>query len=142
MRSFMPSCTSSTAARSAAGSTSWPGVTSPGASTSTNGTRPSARFLSRSTSASTSSTDAPANRSGSPRALEQLGHLGAQRLAVGQAQRGQQPDPDRLPVAVALVAGGRLDRVPDRVTEVEHLAPPAVAFVLGDDGSASCAGSP
>ena len=114
-----------------AGVDSCPGVTSPGASTSTNGTRPPARFLSRSTSASTSSTDAPAKRQRQPARGQQLGHLGAQRVAAGQPQRRQQPEPDRLAVAVARVAGGRLDRVADGVAQVQHLAPPAVALVLG-----------
>ena len=39
----------------------------------------------------------------------------------------------RLAVAVARVAGGRLDRVADRVAEVQHLAAARVALVLGHD---------
>src|SRR4051812_6216468 len=58
---------SSIAASSACGSTSWPGVTSPGASTSTNGTLSPLRFLSRDTSAATSAGVAPSRRCGSPR---------------------------------------------------------------------------
>ena len=58
--------------------------------------------------------------------LAQLGRL-------GEAQRRQQAEADRLAVAVALVAARRLDRVADRVAEVEHGAQAAVALVGGDD---------
>ena len=64
---------------------------------------------------------------------EQARHLLAQRIAPREPQRCEQADRDRLAVAVAPVAGGRLDRVPDRVAEVQHLAPAAVALVLGHD---------
>ena len=46
----------------------------------------------------------------------------AQLRRLGEAQRRQQAEPDRLAVAVALVAARRLDRVADRVAEVEHVA--------------------
>ena len=57
---------------------------------------------------------APANVSGSPRAASSSATSAAQRVAVRQPQRRQQPDADRLAVAVARVAGGRLDRVARR----------------------------
>ena len=57
----------------------------------------------------------------------------AQRRRVGEAQRRQQAEADRLAVAVALVAARRLDRVADRVAEVEHGAQAVVALVGGDD---------
>ena len=57
----------------------------------------------------------------------------AQRRRLGEPQRRQQAEPDRLAVAVALVRGRRLDPVADRVAEVEHLAQAAVALVGGDD---------
>ncbi len=37
-------------------------------------------------------------------------------------------------MAVALIAGDRLERMADRVPEVEHLAAARVALVFGDDG--------
>ncbi len=53
--------------------------------------------------------------------------------ASGEPQRRQQAEANRLAVAVALVAAGRLDRVADGVAEVEHRAPAGVALVGGDD---------
>ena len=53
---------------------------------------------------------------------EQVGDLLAQRGLGGERERRQQPEPDRLAVAVARVARDGLDRVPDRVAEVEALA--------------------
>ena len=49
------------------------------------------------------------------------------------------PERDRLAVAVAGVSGDGLDRVADRVAQVEDLAHAGVALVLGDDRAASCA---
>ncbi len=72
-------------------------------------------------------------RDGEAASTQQLAHLRAQLLLAGEAQRGEQAEPDRLAVAVAPVAGGGLDRVTDGVPEVEHLATAAVALVLGDD---------
>ena len=132
MRCLIRSAPPPTPARSSPGSTSCPGVTAPGASTSTNGTRPPARFLSRSTSSSTSSTEAPLKVRGSAARGEQLLDLGAQWLAARQAQRDEQADGDGLAVPVARVAGGRLDGVPDGVAEVQHLPAAGVALVLGD----------
>ena len=54
-------------------------------------------------------------------------------IGPGEAQRGQQPERDRLTVPVALVCGDRLDRVTDRVTEVELGAQSGVPFVRRDD---------
>ena len=77
---------------------------------------------------------AVASATGSPARGQQLGGLGAQVVAPGEAQRGQQAEADRLAVAQAAVAGDRLERVADGVAEVQHLAPAAVALVLGHDG--------
>src|SRR5438552_7321272 len=60
---------SSTAARSSAASTSVSWLTSPGARTSTNGTPPRRRFLSKARASSTASTEAPARATGSPRSV-------------------------------------------------------------------------
>ena len=70
---------------------------------------------------------------GSSCADQQLAHLVAQLPGARQSQRREQPEPDRLAVAVARVSGDGLDRVADRVAEVEHLPQSAVAFVLRDD---------
>ena len=64
---------------------------------------------------------------------EQPSHLLSQRVLPGEAQGGQQAEADGLAVAVARVAGRGLDRVADRVPEVQHLPAPAVALVGGDD---------
>ena len=56
--------------------------------------------------------------------LEQLGDLGLEPFGAGEPERGDEADRDRLAVAVALVAGGRLDPVADGVAEVEHRAQP------------------
>ena len=61
---------------------------------------------------------------GRPWRGEQRRDLGAQLVGVREAQRREQPEADRLAVAVALVAGRRLDRVADGVAEVEHGAAP------------------
>src|SRR5205807_6622753 len=67
-------------------------------------------------------------------ALEQLRDLGAQGLLAGEPERGEQPEADRLAVAQPRVAGRGLQRVADRVAEVEDLAGTAVALVGGDHG--------
>ena len=109
-----------------------PGVTSPGASTSTNGTRPPARFLSRSTSASTSSTrGAREAQRGSPRAASSSATSARSASRPDSRSAASRPIRHRLAVPVARVAGGRLDRVAHRVAEVEHLAAAGVALVLG-----------
>ena len=64
---------------------------------------------------------------------EQLGDLVAQVGAAGERERGQQPEADGLAVAVARVAGDGLDRVADRVAEVEDLALAGVALVARHD---------
>ena len=46
----------------------------------------------------------------------------------------QKAEADRLAVAVAAVAGGRLDRVPDGVTEVQDLTAAGVPLVGGHHG--------
>ena len=71
----------------------------------------------------------PSSCVGRPARGEQRRDLVAQRVLAGQPQRREQAERDRLAVAVARVAGDRLDRVADRVAEVEHLAQPAVALV-------------
>src|SRR5919108_4132055 len=45
--------------------------------------------------------------------VEQAPDLLAQLVGTGDPKRGEQSQPDRLPVAVAAVAAGRLDRVAD-----------------------------
>ena len=55
--------------------------------------------------------------------------------SAGASERrsaASRPRPDRLAVAVAPVPGRGLDRVADRVAEVEDVAPAAVALVGGD----------
>ena len=92
------------------------------------------RFLSRPVAAITAAgVDGLAARSAGPRWLSSALDVVAQLVLAGQAQRGEQAEADRLAVAVAGVAGGRLDRVADRVAEVEHLARAAVALVGGHD---------
>jgi len=63
---------------------------------------------------------------------QHLPHLRAQALGAGEPQRREQAESDRLAVSKARVAGGRLDRMPDRVAEVEHLPAPAVALIRRD----------
>ena len=70
---------------------------------------------------------------GSSRASSSSRTCSRSSLLPGEPQRRQQPEADRLAVAVARVAGDGLDRVPDRVPEVQHLAAPGVALVRGDD---------
>ena len=118
-----------TAARTSPSGTRQPCLTSPGAATSTNGTSEPRRFLSWERTASTSSVGAPESVTGSPRAAQQLEHLLTQPVLAGEAKGGQQPQSDRLAVAVAAVAGARLDRVADGVAEVQHLAETLVAFI-------------
>ena len=55
-------------------------------------------------------------------AAQDLLDLVAQLRRVGEPQRRQQAEADRLAVAVARVAARRLDRVADRVAEVEDAA--------------------
>src|SRR3954452_14191641 len=57
-----------------------------------------------------------------PGRFEQLGDLRAQRVLPRQPQRGEDAEAEPLAVAVGRVARGRLDRVADRVAEVEDLA--------------------
>ena len=133
-RAYAAQNSSATAARSSASATSRPVTTSPGAWTSTNGTRAPTRFLSRAVAATISSTSTGSvERHGQPAGEQQLAHLRAQVLAPGEAQRDQQPQADGLAVAVAGVAGRGLDRVADGVPEVQHLPAPGVALVRGDD---------
>ena len=89
--------------------------------------------MSRPVASTTASTSTPRSSVGSPLLLQQGGDLGAQIVLPGQAQRGQEPEADGLPVAVAGVAGDRLDRVGHGVAEVEDLAAAAVALVLRHD---------
>ncbi len=70
---------------------------------------------------------------GEPAPLEQPGHLGPKLARPGEPERGDQPQGDRLAMAVAAVARGRLDRVTDGVAEVQDLPATRVALVLGDD---------
>ena len=65
-----------------------PWLTSPGASTSTNGTSAPSRFLSRAIASSTASGSTPSSRTGRPLRGEQLAHLRAQLVA---ARRGAAP---------------------------------------------------
>src|SRR5437763_7943297 len=58
---------SATAARTSSAASWHPTSTSPGAATSTNGTSPERRFLSRASASSTASTVAPSNFTGRPR---------------------------------------------------------------------------
>src|SRR5438552_2660560 len=51
------------------------------------------------------------------------------RVPLGQPKRGQQPERDRLPVRDGLVAPGRLERVRERMPEVEDRALPPVVRV-------------
>src|ERR1700722_6447774 len=67
-----------------------------------------------------------------PACLKQIAYLLAQLWEAGQLQRDKQPQTNRLAVTVALVAGDGLERVPDRVPQVEHLAAAGVALVLRD----------
>ena len=66
-------------------------------------------------------------------AAQQLLDLVAQLVLAGQPQRGQQPERHGLAVAVAGVAGDRLDRMADGVAQVQHLAQAAVALVARHD---------
>src|SRR5215211_2094722 len=51
---------------------------------------------------------------------EELRHLATERVASGEAQRGEQTDSHSLSVPVARVPGGGLDRVADGVPQVER----------------------
>src|SRR6478736_5465020 len=62
---------------------------------------------------------------------QQLLDLGGQRRRLGEAQRRKQAEPDRLAVPVARVAAGGLDRVPDRVPQVEDVSQTLVSLVGG-----------
>ena len=63
---------------------------------------------------------APSSVTGSPRARSSSRTCARSSSCAGQAQRGEQPEPDGLAVAVAGVAGGGLDRVADGVAEVQR----------------------
>ena len=91
------------------------------------------RFLSRAVASATAAASTPSRRVGSPACASRLLDELAQRVLPGEPQGGQQPEADRLAVAIARVAGGGLDRVADRVAEVERLARAAVALVGGHD---------
>ena len=128
-------CNSATAARTSSSATGQPVRTSPGASTSTKPTRPPRRFLSRRVAAATSAGSmAGSSVVGRPAVGQQVGDLLAQPRLGGERERGQQAEADRLAVPVAAVARHRLDRVADRVAEVERLAAARVALVGGHDG--------
>ena len=60
-------------------------------------------------------------------------YLPAQIVLLGELERGEQAERHRLAMAVAGISGDRLDRVGDRVPEIQDLAHPGVALVLGDD---------
>src|SRR5256885_15245462 len=51
--------------------------------------------------------------------MQELDHLAD--VPAGQAKRGEYAERDRLAVGDALVAGGRLERIPARMAEVHHL---------------------
>ena len=126
---------SSTAARRLSGSTrlarSRP---RPGARAARSRLPPRSRFLSRSRASSTASgSTSAASAVGSPCAAEDPRDLGAQLRRPREPKRRQQSESHRLAVAIAPVAARRLDRVADRVTQVEHRAAPGVALVGGDD---------
>ena len=130
----VPHASSSSAPRTAAGSTARPVRTSPGALTSTNPTRPARRFLSPSRAASTAArSTAGSSVVGSPCAASSAATSARSDGLPGQRERREQAERDGLAVAVARVAGGGLDRVPDGVAEVEDLAAPGVALVGLDD---------
>src|SRR6185312_15121120 len=54
--------------------------------------------------------------------------------ALGNAQCDEEADPDGLAMAVDAIAGRRLDRVREGVTEVEARTLTAIPLVGGDDG--------
>ena len=93
---------SPTAARSSGAPTAWPVRTSPGRVDEHEGHVPRPmRFLSRARRVDDRGrVDALDPRRQALRG-EQLGHLGAQRVLAGEAQRGEQAEADRLAVAVA-----------------------------------------
>ena len=98
-----------------------------------------ARFLSRVMCSSSSSVGGPSKDAGRPFAASSSctslahGRIQAQ-LALGEAQRDEQAERDRLAVPERGVAGRRLERVRERVAEVERRAHARVALVRGDDG--------
>ena len=93
---------SSIAARRSPSATRQPVRVRPGASTSTKPTRPPRRFLSRWTATATASRSIGGVEL-DRQALggQQPGDLLAQLGLLGERQRGQQPEADRLAVAVA-----------------------------------------
>ena len=105
----------------------------PGRRTSTKGTPSPSRFLSSVTARSTASTLQSSSRVGSPRSASSAPTSLAQLRPFGQSQRREHPERHRLTVAVTPVSGGGLDRVTDRVAEVQHLTAAGVPFVLRDD---------
>src|SRR5262249_20285404 len=56
----------------------------------------------------------------------------AQPVGVGEPERGEQTEPYGLAVAIARVAGGGLDRMADRVPEIEDGTLARVALIAGD----------
>ena len=109
---------------------------SPGRSRSDERRRPSAsRFLSRSIASSTASVvDRRVERGRAGRAASSSPATSSRSSpAPERRSAASRPSADRLAVAVAAVAGRRLDRVADGVAEVEHLAAARVALVGGDD---------
>ena len=107
----------------------------PGAEQSTKPSPSAVASCRASIAASTSSTSRPPRRAPSAArgARAASRDLVAKLVGAREPQRRQQAEADRLAVAVAPVSGRRLDRVPDRVAEVERLAAAGVALVGGDD---------
>ena len=60
--------------------------------------------------------------------VELLAHGRERRVVPGEPQRRHHPERDRLAVR-EVVAGGRLERVTERVTEVELVARPAIVRI-------------
>src|SRR5206468_10848573 len=66
-------------------------------------------------------------------ALPIFGDLVGQLAGARESQRGQQPEPDRLTMAVAPICGGGLDRMSHGVAEVERGPPARIPLVGRDD---------
>ena len=96
---------------------------SPGASqrTKPTGSAP-VRFLSRAVAARTSSGSIPSIDTGRPAAARRPATWPRRSSRPERRRAASRPEPDRLTVAQARVAGHGLERVADGVPEVEHLA--------------------
>ena len=105
-------------------------------------------FLSTRMCSSSSSTSTPRRRGRQPGALRAGASMRSQSRCGEPAERGRRArrehhaEADGFAVQPALVAADGLDRVAERVAEVQQRAPAVLALVLGDDRGLDLAAAP